>query len=202
MPYARLIASTWRLWREEPVLREACLFGGLSFGAFGAFWMTLAFYLEGEPFHYGPDETGLFGVLAAAGAVTAGYFGRLADRIGPRPVSVTFLVVTLVSFAGLWWLGGSVWGLALGVIGMDVGIQAIHVCNQTRVYRLRPEARNRLGTVYIVSYFAGGSLGASLGVWSWTQAGWTGVCGVGASMLALGVMVAMAGPRRAAMNGT
>jgi hypothetical protein len=35
------------LFVKEPLLRESCLFGAAGFGAFSAFWTTLAFYLAG-----------------------------------------------------------------------------------------------------------------------------------------------------------
>lgn len=189
MPYRKLLASMVHLWREEPALRESCLFGGLSFGAFGAFWIALAFHLEAAPFHYGPEAAGMMGLLAVIGAVGASGVGRLADRISPREVSGAFLVLGLLSFGLLWLTGNSLLGMCVGVVLMDLGTQGVHVCNQARVYGLRPEARNRLGTLYIVSYFAGGAIGSALGTWGWAEAGWTGVCAAGGLLLtvALGV---------------
>ena len=60
---------------------------------------------------------------------------------------------------------------------MDLGVQAGHVSNQTRIYALDPDARSRLNTVYMVCYFVGGALGSFLGTWAWHRAGWIGVCG-------------------------
>ena len=53
-------------------------------------------------------------------------------------------------------------------------------------------ARNRLNTVYIVTYFVGGATGATLGGLAWSGAGWLGVCAVGGALslvalLALGL---------------
>jgi hypothetical protein len=72
---------------------------------------------------------------------------------------------------------------------MDLGVQVVHVSNQTRNQSLRPEARNRLNTVYMFSYFIGGVVGSSLGAAGWAVAGWAGVCTVGIILptLALGV---------------
>ena len=39
-----------------------------------------------------------------------------------------------------------------------------------------PEARSRLNTVYMVTYFLGGALGSALGAYGWSRWGWTGVC--------------------------
>jgi hypothetical protein len=40
---------------------------------------------------------------------------------------------------------------------MDVGVQATHISNQAIIFALHPAARNRINTVYMVSYFIGGS---------------------------------------------
>src|SRR4051794_24541619 len=41
LSYAALLRSLGGLLRDEPVLRQSCLFGAASFGAFSAFWTTL-----------------------------------------------------------------------------------------------------------------------------------------------------------------
>jgi predicted MFS family arabinose efflux permease len=195
VPYLQLLGSMWTLLRREPVLREACMFGGLTFGAFTAFWMTIAFHLATPPFHHGSGVAGLMGLFALAGALAAGAAGRLADRYGARGVTGAFLAVTLLSFGLLWWLRASVWGIGLGVLFMDLGVQGVHVCNQTRVYSLHPGARNRLGAIYIVTYFAGGSLGSALSIWAWSRTGWGGVCLVGAGMVLAAVARFLLGER-------
>ena len=176
MSYSRLLGSMITLLRNEPVLRMACVYGSASFAAFGAFWVTLAFHLEQPPLEYGSDVAGMLGLLAIVGALVAGPVGKLADTLGPPRILGTSLILTLLSFGLMGFWGYSLWALSLGVILMDLGIQAVHVCNQSQIYGLIPEARNRLGTVYIVAYFLGGTVGSAIGVWAWTQFGWEGVC--------------------------
>jgi hypothetical protein len=81
---------------------------------------------------------------------------------------------------------------------MDVGIQSNHVSNLARVHALRPDARSRMNTVCMVTYFGGGALGTALGTWAWTLRGWEGVCGVGAGLLAVALAVWAAGASRSA----
>jgi predicted MFS family arabinose efflux permease len=181
-PYGHLLVSMIRLFREQPVLREACLFGAATFGSFGALWVTLTFHLEAPPFDYGSDVVGLFGLVGAAGALGASVTGRLADRHDARRLSAGAVLLTGVAFASMAPLGFRLWGLILGIVALDVGVQATHIANQTRIHALLPEARNRLHTVYMFTYFAGGAIGTALGAWAWESAGWTGVCAVGALM--------------------
>lgn len=202
--YPELLRSMARLFREQPVLREACLFGAVTFAAFGAFWVTLTFHLEGPPFGYGSDVVGLFGLLGAVGALAASYAGRLADRHDPRLLGVLAVLLTALSFAFMAPFGARLWGLIVGVVGLDLGVQAAHIANQTRIHALLPEARNRLHTLYMFSYFAGGAAGTALASWAWETTGWLGVCAVGtffplaalALTLRRGRSVASRAPRR------
>ena len=84
LSYPRLLASVWSLLRDEPVLRQSCLFGAATFGAMSAFWNTVAFFLAGPPYEYGSDQVGLVGLVGVAGALAASASGRLADRLNPR----------------------------------------------------------------------------------------------------------------------
>jgi predicted MFS family arabinose efflux permease len=85
--------------------------------------------------------------------------------------------------------GYALWGLIAGVILLDLGVQAGHVANQTRIYALIPEARSRLNTVYMVTYFLGGALGSALGAWGWNHWKWQGVCAAGAAQLLIALTV-------------
>ena len=197
MSYRQLLRSLARLIRTEPVLREAGVFYALSFGAFNAFWVTLAFFLQTPPYHYGSEVAGLFGLVGVAGAFSASFVGRLADRFPVRAITGIALLIVLLSFLCMWLTGYWLWGLILGVILLDLGAQGAHISNQTRVYSLNPEARNRLNTVYMVTGFIGGALGSYLGTWGWSLAGWNGVCSVGSLMLVAALVVFAINSRRA-----
>lgn len=196
MSYVALLRSLGGLVREEPLLRLHSLLGALTFGAFGAFWATLALYLQSLPEHYGPQTAGLFGVVGVVGAAAAPLVGRYADVRGDRKINLLAISVLLGSFVVLSLLGRWLWGIALCVILLDLGAQANHISNQTRVFGLRPEARSRLNTVYMVSYFVGGAAGSWLGTSAWVRFGWAGVCGVGAGLSLVGLVVLGVGSAR------
>jgi predicted MFS family arabinose efflux permease len=191
LSYPALLRSMVGLVREEPVLRQSCVFGAATFGAFSAFWATLAFHLAGPPFGYGSEVAGLFGLIGVVGVAAAPLVGRAGDRGSLRRTVGLGIGVTALSFV-LFGLGGHVlWVLAAGVVLLDLGVQVVHVSNQTRNYALRPDARSRLNTVYMVAYFVGGMVGSSLGATGWAMAGWSGVCAVGVLLpiLALGAFL-------------
>lgn len=194
--YPELLRSLWELLRTEPVVREVSVFGGLMFGAFSVFWVTLVFFLGTPPYHYGSEVAGLFGLVGVVGAIAASTVGTLSDRINPRIITGFMLVAVLLSFLAFLLTGYWLWGLIIGVILLDLGTQGTHISNQARIYALNPAARSRLNTLYMFFYFIGGSLGSILGAYGWSIARWNGVCFVGILMVVAALGVYVLGSRR------
>jgi predicted MFS family arabinose efflux permease len=196
LSYGRLLVSMWHLTRELRGLREAATTGACLFAAFSLFWPVLTLLLAGEPFHLGPQVAGLFGIVGAAGAMAAPWAGRSADKRGPRAVvtmSVGLIALAFVIFA---FSGKSLIGLVIGVIVLDVGVQTAQISNQSRIYALRPEARSRINTVYMVAYFVGGAVGSAVGAATWHAFGWIGVCVAGLVFTALAGWIHASGRQR------
>lgn len=185
--YAGLMGSIVEITRTQPVLREAAVFGGLLFGAFSAFWATLIYLMQG--FDLGPRAVGLFGLLGAGAALLSPVVGSFMDRSEPRKVTGYMFGVIFLSFALFWGSEKSLIGIALGVLLMDIAVQAGHISNQARVFQLIPEARSRLQTVYMFAYFTGGALGSLIGSWAWDHFGWAGVCASAMGMMVVGGVV-------------
>ncbi|MDR2240908.1 MAG: MFS transporter, partial [Zoogloeaceae bacterium] len=176
LAYGGLIASLWRLVRELPGLREAAVTGASLFAAFCLFWTTLILLLTEAPFFLGPQEAGLFALVGVAGVLAAPWAGKLADRHGSRRVIDLAIVLVAASFLILWAGERHLWLLLSGVVVLDAGLQVMQTPNQSRIFALRPEARSRLNTVYMVCYFSGGALGSSVGYLAWQSLRWPGVC--------------------------
>jgi predicted MFS family arabinose efflux permease len=185
LPYGKLLVSMWHLVRESPDLREASLTGGALFAAFSIFWSVLTLLLAGEPFHMGPQAAGLFGVVGAAGALAAPLAGKSADKRGPRSVISLCIGLVAVSFVVFAVSSRSIAGLVIGVIVLDVGIQAAQISNQSRIYALKPAARSRVNTIYMTMYFICGALGSAVASFAWHAFGWVGVCMAGLLATAL-----------------
>lgn len=196
MPYPKLLRSVVDLLREEPVLRLRMLYGGLTFAAFGAFWTSAGFMLAGAPYHWTAPQIGAFALVGAAGAIAARFAGRLADRGHVHRATIGFLVVTALSY-GLIQLGhSSVIALVAGVVIMDLGTQGTHISNQSIIFALRPEARSRINTAYMCSYFVAGSLGGGISALVYPAFGWTGVCVTGFVLCLAGAVVWLFQARR------
>jgi len=198
VPYGTLMRSLVTVVRTQPVVRDAGAIGALCFLAFSAFWTTLAFRLELAPLHYGSAVAGAFGLVGIVGASAAPLVGRRADKSTPRSTVGIGLAIVSASFVLFAFGGATLAGLVVGVILLDAGMQAVGVSNQTRIYRLPPAEHSRLNTVYMVTYFAGGSIGSALGVWAWQGWRWTGVCVVSLASVATALLIYWRGGRRLA----
>ena len=186
LSYFRLILSIFALFREEPVLRLRALLGAAAFGTFSVFWTSMAFLLAGPPHRLSPSSIGLFGLVGAAGALAASSAGRLADRGKGHWATGGGLALLLVSWVPLALVGRSMGLFLAGVLLLDFAIQGIHISNQAAIYRIRPEARNRLTAAYMTSYFLGGAAGSLASAAAFSRFGWLGVVVVGAAFSASG----------------
>ncbi|NRY61731.1 MFS transporter [Clostridium beijerinckii] len=177
--YSELLKSMIHLIKTEPILRESSLNGALMFSAFSAFWTSLIFLLESSHYNMGAEAAGLLGLVGVSGALAAPLVGKVADKRGSRFAIGICIVVVIVSYLLFLLFGFKIWGLVLGVILLDLGVQSCNVSNQARVHSLNEETRNRLNTIYMVSFFLGGAFGSFLGSYSYSHFGWYGVCTFG-----------------------
>ena len=180
-----------RLLRTEPELRRSCFYQATVFASFTAVWTGVALLLTGPVYGLGTRAVGLLALVDIGVMACVPFAGHLADRLGPDPVNVFSMAGTLAAGAIL--LGGAGGGtiglvaLALGTLLLDVSMQSGMVANHTRIFALRSDARNRLNTAYMTCVFLGGAAGSWLGVRSYVQFGWPGVCGLVACLAALGL---------------
>lgn len=174
--YQELMSSMWHYVKTQPVLREASIINFLAFSILSAFWTTMVLFLANPPFSFQTLQIGLFGIAGAAGALAAPLVGKLSSGKNPRKNLLTGLVLQLLSIAAFYFTGTHLYLFIAGIILIDIGQQAIHVTNQTRIYALLPEARNRLNTVFMSVSFVGASFGSALGLWLWDKGQWPLFC--------------------------
>ncbi|WP_254900555.1 MFS transporter [Rhodococcus sp. 1168] len=194
--YRALLASVFELIREEPVLRWRIGYGTLTYASFGVFWTSIGFLLSGPGYGWSDARIGLFTLVGVAGALAARLAGTLADRGYAQRQTGWFVALTALSFVLVALGEHNVFLLAVGVALLDLGIQGTHISNQSLFYPLRPDARSRLNTAYMTTYFMAGSIGSALSVLAYTQAGWTGVCVLGAGFPTIGFGLWLAEQRK------
>jgi predicted MFS family arabinose efflux permease len=194
--YGQILRSVLSLIQTEPLLRQRMVLGALGFGCFSVLWTALAFQLSAAPFHDGSAVIGLFGLAGVAGAGAATVVGRLADRGRGAMVTTATAGALLISFGILWIGRHSTIGLLAGIVVLDLGVQGLHISNQSAVYALAPEARSRLTTAYMVAYFTGGAVLSAVTASLYGADGWAGVCVLGGATALTALLVWGASVRR------
>lgn len=177
--YKDLMKSLLVLAKEEPALRVAALRGALCYACFAGFWTTLVFLLKEPQFNAGSEVAGAFGLVGAFGALAASQMGRLSDKGNSYRLTMYSILLVVISYIVFKFSTFSMTGLVIGVILMDMGVQATHISNQAVIFSIRPEARNRLNTVYMVTYFIGGAAGTFVASQAWNSYKWNGVVMMG-----------------------
>ncbi len=152
MNYIMSLKSVFALPGKFSVLREAAINAALFMVAFSALWTTLTFQLQGSPFHFSTNLIGMFGLLGITGILFAPFAGKLSDNKGAKFTVSVNIAVILVSYLLFLAFGFQLWGLVLGIILLDMGVQCCNVANQTRIQNLNEEARNRITSVYMVLF--------------------------------------------------
>jgi len=189
LKYTQLLKSMINLIKTEPILRESSINGALMFSAFSAFWTALIFLLESSHYNMGAEAAGLFGLVGISGALAAPLVGKVADKRGSRFAIGICIIVVIIAYLFFFLFGFKIWGLIIGIILLDLGVQSCNVSNQARVHSLNKETRNRLNTIYMVSFFLGGALGSFLGSYSYSHFGWYGVCAFGMATQIIAVIL-------------
>lgn len=187
--YGQLYNSMFTLIKEQKMLREATLINAVSFAQFGAFWTTMVLLPSEAPFNYNSATIGLFGIVGASGALAAPLVGKLGDKGKPRIIIGYGCVLLLLSFIVFYFSAESLIGLLIGIVFIDVGLQAIHISNQTRIYAFLPEARNRMNTIFMSFSFLGTALGSAFGIWLWNYGKWHAFSVGGIALALLSILI-------------
>lgn len=187
--YPQLLSSVFGLFIKNPLLRTRALLGCLTFANFSILWTSMAFLLASPPFNFSDGMIGLFGLAGAAGALGARPAGGFADKGKAHLTTTIGLVLLLLSWIATAMGQYSVIALIIGILVLDLTVQGVHITNQTVIYRMMPDARNRLTAGYMTSYFIGGAAGSVISASAYQHAGWNGVCAAGAIIALLNLVV-------------
>ena len=187
--YGGLMASVFNIVTSNGRIRLYAVRAAFSFGSMMAIWACLAFRLAQAPFYSGSEMVGTLGLCGIAGAIAASGVGKLVSRLGIRNMSVYGACLQLVAWATAWLLGDTFMGLVVAIILVDIGLQCLQLSNQSGCIQEMPQASNRANTIFMTTYFIGGSFGTYCAGLAWAHKGWTGVCAVGAILAAISLCI-------------
>lgn len=186
--YSALLRSVLQIAVTHSQIRVNAIRAALGFGSMLAIWSCMAFHLAQPPFCAGSDMVGLLGVCGIAGAMIASGMGKLVPVLGVRRFSLIGVAVQLLAWAVAWLMNDSYVGLIIAIILVDVGLQCQQLSNQSGCIQEVPEAASRANTIFMTTYFIGGSIGTLCAGIGWEHYGWLGVCVVGIAF-ALGSLI-------------
>ncbi|KAK0627314.1 MFS general substrate transporter [Immersiella caudata] len=196
--YFRMLWEVLVLLVTEPLLFQASVVAFLISATFTSYWTTLSFLLASPPYEYSSMVIGLFGLIGVVVILAAPVYSRLViDKIVPLISAILGLGVELVGLIvgttiGSWNVAGPV----VQAITIDIGGQFTQIGNRAAVYSIRPDARNRVNTAYMVAAFSGQLTGTAVGNRLYAHGGWvySGSCSI--AFISFAIIVCLArGPR-------
>lgn len=188
--YLAVLRSLGQLWKSEPQVRKATLTQAMLFASFSVLWTVLPFWLA-HRYDYGAGVTGTLAALGLIGILCAPLAGSFSDRQGPFRMVMLGVILMLLAWI-VFWGWNSMAGMVVGILLLDAGEQCVLIANQHTIYALRPDARNRLNTLFMCVMFIGGACGSltATGLWQATQS-WTPISAAGAALVLSGMLIAV-----------
>ncbi|URN96810.1 MAG: MFS transporter [Candidatus Pristimantibacillus lignocellulolyticus] len=188
LSYLELLCSMFTLFAKERILLIRAALCLMIFTSFSILWTSLVLPLSASPLSLSHTAIGAFGLAGVTGALAAARAGRLADRgFGQRTTGVA-LILLLISWLPISYTQHSLLALIVGIILLDLAVQAVHVTNQSMILNLRPEARSRITAGYMIFYSIGSATGSIASTSIYAYSGWNGVCLLGAIISALALL--------------
>lgn len=161
----------------------------LLMGAFVTLFNYIGYRLLAEPYHMEQAFVGLLSVVYLSGIYSSAKIGSLADKIGRRKVLWSTIALMIGGLALTMFTP-----LPLVIIGMLVftfGFFGAHSVASSWIGRRATKAKGQASSLYLFSYYAGGSIAGTAGGVFWHLAGWNGIGLFIGGLLAVALMVAL-----------
>ena len=189
--YAAIFKSMAILLKQEPRLILRSLTGAFAFAAMSMLFSTIALLLTQKPFQLSDVMVGLVTLVGVFGALSTQLIGKWADRGHIKTLSWIGCSILISSWLFLYFGAVSLLSYILGYGLINLGLAITHSCNQNVIFRLRPDAKSRVNSLYMTLYFIGGACGSALGVYSWQHGGWSMTCITGLSLVICSALFAL-----------
>ncbi|ANF82500.1 MFS transporter [Acinetobacter sp. NCu2D-2] len=183
--YFDIFKSMGQLLKQEPRLVFRSLTGACAFAAMSMLFSTIALLLTQKPFHLSDVMVGLVTLVGVFGALSTQQIGKWADQGYIKILTWVGCSILVGSWLLLYFGSVSLISYIVGYGLINLGLAITHSCNQNVIFRLRPNAKSRINSIYMTLYFIGGACGSALGVYAWHLGGWHYTCYFGLA-LALG----------------
>ncbi len=189
--YRGLMSTMAEIMVLHPSVRLYAIRAAFGFGSMMAIWSCLAFHLAQPPFRAGSDMVGTLGLCGIMGAVAASGIGKQIPKFGIHNFSLFGAATQIVAWGIALLFGDTYAGLIAAIILVDIGLQCQQLSNQSGCLQEIPQAANRANTIFMTTYFIGGSLGTFCAGYVWNRANWLGVCIVGMTFALISLAITL-----------
>lgn len=185
--YGEIISSLPKLFKKYRYLRGSALNAFALFGIANLFWGTLSFLLE-KYYGFGSEVAGSMGLLGVVSIFAAPFIGKMVDKYSPKTNIRISWLLGAISFIIFSIFIKNIWMLMIGIIILDLSTQFSQVTNQAIIQSLSRKENSRNNSIFMFSYFIGGSIGTMIGINAWSIFGWSGVAGAAAIFLLIALI--------------
>lgn len=157
----------------DKALVSAYLVGGLHFLVFIGIYNYITFYLSGDPFFVSSTTLGFLFLTYIAGTFSSTLAGKAAQKIKQ---SVCIAIGILIMIAGMaLTMPSHLFMIACGLVFLSFGFFFAHSCSSAWVTKYAKAAKGSASSIYLTSYYLGGSLGSFYLGFFWHYFHWSGV---------------------------
>jgi YNFM family putative membrane transporter len=185
---ARIWVNFMRLLRD-PVLLWLNMVGFLLLGSFVTVYNYIGYRLLAPPFSLSQSAVGLIFSVYLVGVFSSAWMGNLASRLGRGRVLWVSFVLTLVG--NLLTLASPVWLIVLGVALLTFGFFGGHSVASAWVGGRARRNKAQASSLYLCSYYLGGSVVGSVSGIGWDHFGWPGVVGLDCALTVMALAIAV-----------
>jgi YNFM family putative membrane transporter len=173
----------------DPGLRLLFLLGFLLMGGFVCVYNYIGYRLLAPPFSLSQTTIGFIFVLYLVGTVSSTVMGDLASRFGRRRVLWIAVAMMLAGVGAT--LPDSLISIIAGIALVTAGFFGAHSIASSWIGLRAAAARAQASSLYLFFYYLGSSVGGSVGGLFFERAGWPGVAGLVALLVAAALAVAL-----------
>ena len=179
----RLLLANYRQHMGNRALQRAYITAFLMMGSLVMVYNFLGFRLTEAPFDLSQTVAGSLFLTYLAGIYASTSAGKLADRHGPKRVTLGSL--GLCALGAVLMMTPYLPVIVAGLVAFTVGYFATHSVANGSVSRQAGSGKSQASTLYFIAYYVGGAVLGWAGGVAWFHFGWLGVTGLLAAAIAL-----------------
>lgn len=151
----------------------AYIVGGLHFFVFIGIYSYITFYLSGEPFFVSATVLGFLFMTYIAGTISSTLAGKASQRL--KQTVCIGIGISLMVLGMLLTLVTNLFVIAIGLLCLCFGFFFAHSSSSAWVSKYAKKGKGSASSIYLTSYYLGGSLGSVYLGFFWNFWSWIGV---------------------------